>query len=66
MLKIPDDVSEILFNVIDKVCITFGARKNSASDGELTDQNLNFFFDPLIVYAFVAFTNGPHAQPQSI
>ena len=38
-LKILDDVSESLFNV----CITFGARENSAPDGELTDQNLWFF-----------------------
>ena len=40
MLIFPDDVSETLSNVLDKVCITFGARENSASDGELTDQNL--------------------------
>ena len=40
MLKIPDDVSGTLFNVLDKVCITFGARENSSLDGKLTDQNL--------------------------
>ena len=40
MLKIPDDVSETLFKVLDKVCTTFGTRKNSYSDGELTYQNL--------------------------
>ena len=40
MLKFPDDVSETLFNVLDKVCITFGARENSSPDGELTEQNL--------------------------
>ena len=38
MLKILDDVSETLFNVLDKVCISFGAMKNSAPDAELTDQ----------------------------
>ena len=42
MLKIIDDVSETLFNMLDKVCISFGARENSAPDGELTDQNLWF------------------------
>ena len=40
MLKILDDVSETLFNMLDKVCISFGARENLAPDGELTDQNL--------------------------
>ena len=40
MLKILDDVSETLFNVLDKVCLSFGAKPNSAPDGELTDQNL--------------------------
>ena len=40
MLNILDDVSETLFNVLDKVCISFGDRENSAPDGELTDQNL--------------------------
>ena len=40
MLKILDDVSETLVNVLDKVCISFGAREKSALDGELTDQNL--------------------------
>ena len=29
MLKIPDDVSETLCKVLDKVCTTFGARENS-------------------------------------
>ena len=28
MLKILDDVSGTLFNVLDKVCISFGAREN--------------------------------------
>ena len=40
MLKILDDVSETLFNVLDKVCISFGARENSVLHGALTDQNL--------------------------
>ena len=40
MLKILYEVSETLFNVIDKDCISFGARENSAPDGDLTDQNL--------------------------
>ena len=40
MLKILYNVSETLFNVLDKVCISFGARWNSAAGGELTDQNL--------------------------
>ena len=40
MLKIIDDVSETSLNVLDKVCISFGARDNSAPDGELTNQNL--------------------------
>ena len=40
MLKILDDVSETLFNVLDKVRISFGVGENSAPDGELTDQNL--------------------------
>ena len=35
MLKILDNVSETLFNMLDKVCIRFGARKNSAPDSEL-------------------------------
>ena len=43
MLKILDDVSETLFNVLDKVCVSFGARENSAPNGELIDQNLCFF-----------------------
>ena len=43
MLKIPDDVSKTLVNVLDKVCITFGARENTSSDGKLIDQNLCFF-----------------------
>ena len=38
MLENPDDGSETLFNVLDKVSITFGARENSSPDGELTDQ----------------------------
>ena len=48
-------VSETLFNVLDKVCISFGARENSAPDDELPDENLCFFFSltPLVVYAFV-------------
>ena len=29
MLKISDDVSETLLNVLNRVCITFGARENS-------------------------------------
>ena len=37
MLKILDDVSETLINVLDKVCISFGSRENSAPDGEITD-----------------------------
>ena len=37
MLKIPDDVSETLFNVLDKICITFEATENSSPDDELTD-----------------------------
>ena len=40
MLQIPDDVSEALFNVLDKVCITFGTRENSSPDGELTYPHL--------------------------
>ena len=40
MLKIPDDVSGTLFNVLDKVFVTFGAREDSSPDGKLTDQNL--------------------------
>ena len=40
MLKILGDVSETLFNVLEKVCISFRARENSAPGGELTDQNL--------------------------
>ena len=40
MLKILDDVSETLLNVLIKVCIRFGARQNSAPDSELTDQHL--------------------------
>ena len=40
VLKILIDVSETLFNVLDKVCISFGARETSALDGEVTDQNL--------------------------
>ena len=40
MLKILDDVSEALFNVLDKVCISFGAIENSVPDGEFTAQNL--------------------------
>ena len=40
MLKILDDVSDTLLNVVDKVCISFGARENLAPDGGLTDQNL--------------------------
>ena len=40
MLKILDNDSETLCNVLDKVCISFGARENSEPDGELTDQNL--------------------------
>ena len=40
MLKIPDDVFETLFNMLYKVCITFGARESSSPDSELTDQNL--------------------------
>ena len=39
MLKNFDDVSETLFNVLDKVCTTSEARKT--------------YFDPLIVNAFV-------------
>ena len=39
MLKMLDDVSET-FNVLDKVCTTFGAKENSSPDGELTGQNL--------------------------
>ena len=35
-------VSETLFNVLDKVCITFGAREHPALDIELTDQNFDF------------------------
>ena len=42
MLKIIDDVSETLFNLLDKVCISLGAIKNSAPDGELTDQSFYF------------------------
>ena len=34
MLKIPDDVSEALFNALDKVCINFGARENSSPGDE--------------------------------
>ena len=40
MLKIPDDVSEPLFNVLDKVYTSFGASEKPLPDGELTDQNL--------------------------
>ena len=40
MLKSPVGISATLFNVLNKVCITFGARENSAPDGELIDQNL--------------------------
>ena len=40
MLKILDGVAETLFNVLDKVCFSFGAKKNSTPDGELTDQNV--------------------------
>ena len=40
MLKIIDDVTETLFNMLFKVCISFGAIENSVPDGELTDQNL--------------------------
>ena len=44
MLKILDGVSEtLLFNVLDKVGISFGARGNSAPDSELTDQNVWLF-----------------------
>ena len=43
MLKIPDNISGALFNVLDESCISFGARVNSSPDGELTDQNLWFF-----------------------
>ena len=39
MPKILDNVSEALFNVLDKVCTSYGARKNSAPDSKLTDQN---------------------------
>ena len=39
MLKIPD-VSGTSFNVLDKVCVTFGTRENSSPDGKLTDQNM--------------------------
>ena len=41
MTKIPNDISETLFNVLDKVWSAFGARGNS-TDGELTDQNMWF------------------------
>ena len=41
MLKIPDDVSGTLFNVLDKVCVTFGAQRELV---KLTDQNLLFLF----------------------
>ena len=37
MLKILEGVSETLFYVLDKVCISFGAREKSAPGGELTD-----------------------------
>ena len=40
MLKITDGVSEILFNVLDKVCVPFGAIENSSLDDDLTYQNL--------------------------
>ena len=54
MLTILNNVSEALFNVLDKVCISLGPRENSAPDSELTDQNLSFLkFHLLIVYAFV-------------
>ena len=42
MLKIPDDISETLFNELDRVFNIFGARENSSTDGELTDQNIWF------------------------
>ena len=39
MLKNPDDVSETLFHVLDKVCTTI-VKENSSQDGRLTVQNL--------------------------
>ena len=39
LLRIPDDISETLFNMLDRVCTTFGARENLPPDSGLTDQN---------------------------
>ena len=37
MFKILDGASKTLFNVLDKVCISFGAGENSAPGGELVN-----------------------------
>ena len=50
MLKSHVEVSETLFNVLHKVCITFGAREKSSPDFQLT---CDFYYDPLFVCAFV-------------
>ena len=58
MLKIPDDVSEILFNEVDKVCTTIGARENSSPIRTCVYFLcvfffFVFFFNPLIIYGSV-------------
>ena len=44
MLNSPDDVSETLCNVLDKVCVTFGASEYLSPDGESTEHNLSCGF----------------------
>ena len=49
MLKIPDDVSYVLLNMLDKVNITFGATRRWVNRSELEI----FYFDPLNFYTFI-------------